>query len=87
MQKTAFQMRYGHCEFLVMSFELANAPTAFMNLMNRVFTEYLDKFIVVFIDYILICSKSREEHEEHLDLTLQLLRSHRLYAKFSKSDF
>ena len=67
-----------------MPFGLTNAPAAFMDLMNRVFVEYLDKFIIVFIDNILIYSESREEHEEHLKIALRLLKEHKLYAKFSK---
>lgn len=63
-----------------------NAPAALMDLMNRVFKPYLDQFVTVFVDDILIYSKSKEEHERHLNLALQLLRSHQLYAKFSKSD-
>ena len=85
--KTAFRTRYGHYEFLVMSFGLTNAPAAFMDLMNRVFREYLDKFVVVFIDDILIYSKSQEEHATHLELVLQCLRDEKLYAKFSKCEF
>ncbi|KAL5567930.1 hypothetical protein UlMin_024505 [Ulmus minor] len=85
--KTAFRTRYGHYEFLVMPFGLTNAPAAFMDLMNRVFVKYLDKFIIVFIDDILVYSKTPEEHEEHLRVTLQLLRDSKLYAKFSKCDF
>ncbi|KAL5578516.1 hypothetical protein UlMin_020215 [Ulmus minor] len=85
--KTTFRTRYGHYEFLVMPFGLTNAPAAFMDLMNRVFTQYLDKFIIVFIDDILVYSKTPEEHEEHLRVTLQLLRDSKLYAKFSKCDF
>ena len=76
-------MRYGHYEFLVMSFGLTNAPAAFMDLMNRVFREYLDKFVIVFIDDILIYSKTQNEHEEHLEIVLQTLKEHKLYAKFS----
>ncbi|XP_071681506.1 uncharacterized protein [Lolium perenne] len=85
--KTAFTTRYGLYEYTVMSFGLTNAPAYFMNLMNKVFMEYLDKFVVVFIDDILIYSKTEEEHEEHLRLVLGTLRQHRLYAKFSKCQF
>ncbi|KAL2938982.1 Transposon Ty3-I Gag-Pol polyprotein [Bienertia sinuspersici] len=85
--KTAFRTRYGHYEFTVMSFGLTNAPAAFMDIMNRTFHEYLDKFIVVFIDDILIYSRSREEHEEHLRRTLDILRRDRWYAKLSKCEF
>ncbi len=85
--KTAFRTRYGHYEFLVMPFGLTNAPAAFMDLMNRVFRPYLDKFVVVFIDDILIYSKSRQEHQEHLRIVLSELRKHQLYAKFSKCEF
>ena len=84
--KTAFTTRYGLYEFTVMSFGLTNAPTYFMYLMNHVFMEYLDKFIV-FIDDILVYSKNEEEHEEHLRLVLQKLREHQLYAKLSKCKF
>jgi len=85
--KTAFTTRYGLYEYTVMSFGLTNAPAYFMYLMNKVFMEYLDKFVVVFIDDILIYSKTEEEHEEHLRLVLQKLREHQLYAKLSKCDF
>jgi hypothetical protein len=85
--KTAFRTRYGLYEYTVMSFGLTNAPAYFMYLRNKVFMEYLDKFVVVFIDDILIFSKRKEEHEEHLRLVLEKLRSHQLYAKFSKCDF
>ena len=85
--KTAFRTRYGHYEFVVMPFGLTNAPVVFMCLMNNVLHKYLDKFVVVFIDDILIYSKSKEEHEEHLKIVLQELREHQLYAKFSKCDF
>ena len=85
--KTAFRTRYGHYEFLVMSFGLTNAPTKFMDLMNRVFRPYLDRFVIVFIDDILVYSRSESEHERHLDLVLQTLRRHQLYANFNKCEF
>ncbi|KAL0551917.1 hypothetical protein IC582_011010 [Cucumis melo] len=85
--KTAFRSRYGHYEFIVMSFGLTNAPAVFMDLMNRVFREFLDTFGIVFIDDILIYSKTEAEHEEHLRIVLQTLRDNKLYAKFSKCEF
>ncbi|GJR90157.1 putative reverse transcriptase domain-containing protein [Tanacetum coccineum] len=85
--KTAFRTRYGHFEFTVMPFGLTNAPAVFMDLMNRVCRPYLDKFVIVFIDDILIYSKTREEHVEHLRLVLGLLKKEKLYAKFSKCEF
>ena len=85
--KTAFRTRYGHYEFVIMPFGLTNAPAAFMELMNRVFIDYLDRFVVVFIDDILVYSRSREEHEEHLRIVLKTLRKHQLYGKYSKCDF
>ncbi|GJX94775.1 putative reverse transcriptase domain-containing protein [Tanacetum coccineum] len=85
--KTAFRTRYGHFEFTVMPFGLTNAPTIFMDLMNRVCRSYLDKFVIVFIDDILIYSKTQEEHVEHLRLVLELLKKEKLYAKFSKCEF
>ncbi|GJU03448.1 putative reverse transcriptase domain-containing protein [Tanacetum coccineum] len=85
--KTAFRTRYGHYEFQVMPFGLTNAPAVFMDLMNRVCKPYLDKFVIVFIDDILIYSKSKKEHEEHLKLILELLKKEELYAKFSKCEF
>ena len=85
--KTAFRTRYGHYEFLVMSFGLTKAPAAFMDLMNRVFHDYLDMFNIVFIDDILIYSQSEEDHEMHLHLALQRLEEHKLDAKFSKCEF
>ncbi|XP_006854885.2 uncharacterized protein LOC18444659, partial [Amborella trichopoda] len=85
--KTAFRTRYGHFEFLVMPFGLTNAPAAFMDLMNRVFRPFLDKFVVVFIDDILVYSKTREDHAEHLTTVLQTLRDHQLYAKKEKCEF
>ncbi|GJV88124.1 putative reverse transcriptase domain-containing protein [Tanacetum coccineum] len=84
---TAFRTRYGHYEFQVMPFGLTNAPAVFMDLMNRVCKPYLDKFVIVFIDDILIYSKNKEEHEEHLKIILELLKKEQLYAKFSKCDF
>jgi hypothetical protein len=85
--KTAFHTRYGLYEYIVMSFGLTNAPAYFMYFMNKVFMEYLDKFVVVFIDGILIFSKMEEEHEKHLRMVLGKLRSNQLYAKFSKCEF
>ena len=83
----AFRTRYGHYEFFVMPFGLTNTPVVFMCLMNNVMHKYLDKFVVVFIDDILIYSKSKEEYKEHLKIVLQELREHQLFAKFSKCDF
>jgi hypothetical protein len=84
--KTAFSTRYGLYEFTVMSFGLTNAPAYFMNLMNKVFMEYLERFVVVVIDDILIYSKSDSDHEEHLRLVLQKLRDNQLYTKYSKCE-
>ena len=84
---TAFRTRYGYFEFMVMPFRLTNALAAFMDLMHRVFQPYLDQFVIVFVDEILIYFQSEWEHEYHLRIVLQLLRGHQLYAKFSKCDF
>lgn len=80
-------MRYGHYEFVVLPFRLTNAPATFMCLMNSVFHRYLDKFVLIFIDEILIYSRTKEEHQEHLMIVLQTLREHQLYANFSKCEF
>ncbi|XP_015055521.2 ubiquitin carboxyl-terminal hydrolase 24-like [Solanum pennellii] len=85
--KTAFRTRYGHYEFLVMSFGLTNAPASFMSLMNGIFKPYLDLFVIVFIDDILVYSKSKKEQEEYLRMVLEMLREKKLYAKFSKCEF
>jgi len=85
--KTVVQTQYGRYEFLVLPFGLTNAPTYFMDLMNRVFHPYLDKFVVVFIDGILVYSKLRKEHAEHLRMVLNTLAAHKVYAKFKKCDF
>ena len=85
--KTVFRTRYGHFEFIVMPFGLTNALAAFMDLMHRVFHPYLDRFVVVFMDDILIYSETEEDHEDHFRVVLQTLRDHKLYAKFSKCEF
>ncbi|GJV52909.1 putative reverse transcriptase domain-containing protein [Tanacetum coccineum] len=85
--KTVFRTRYRHFEFTIMPFGLTNAPAIFMDLMNRVCRPYLDKFVIVFIDDILIYSKTQEEHVEHLRLVLELLKKEKLYAKFSECEF
>ena len=85
--KTAFQTQYSHYEFLVIPFGLTNAPAEFMDIMNRVFKDYLDKFVIFFIDDMLVYSLSNEEHEEPLRLTLQKLKEKQLYAKFKKCEF
>jgi hypothetical protein len=85
--KTAFRIRYGHYEFVVMSFGLTNAPAVFMDTMNRVFHDYLDQFTVVFIDDILIYLKMLKEHKEHLRKELERLRREKLYTKLEKCEF
>ncbi|GKB11604.1 putative reverse transcriptase domain-containing protein [Tanacetum coccineum] len=85
--KTTFRTRYGHYEFQVMPFGLTNAPAVFIDLMNRVCKPYMDKFVIVFIDDILIYSRNKEEHANHLRIILELLKKEKLYAKFSKCDF
>jgi len=87
VQKTAFQSRYDHYEYVVMPFGVTNAPTVFMDYMNRIFRPFLDKFVVVFIDDILIYSRTQEKHAEHLRLVLGVLREKQLYAKLSKCEF
>ncbi|GJW46865.1 putative reverse transcriptase domain-containing protein [Tanacetum coccineum] len=85
--KTAFRTRYEHYEFHVMPFGLTNAPVVFMDLMNRVCKPYLDKFVIVFINDILIYTRNKEEHANHLRIILELLKKEKLYASFSKCDF
>ena len=85
--KTIFITQYGHYEFVVMSFGLTNAPTALMDLMNGVFKHYLDLFIIIFIDDILIYSRNDKEHVSHLRVVLQTLKDHQLFSKFSKCEF
>jgi hypothetical protein len=85
--KTAFRTRYGHYDFTVVPFGLSNTPVVFMCLMNGVFRNYLDKFVIVFLDDVLVYSKTEEEHEKHLRMVLQVLREHQLYAKLSKCSF
>ena len=85
--KTAFRTRYGHYKFLIMPFGLTNALVAFMDLMNRVFHPYLDQFVIMFIDDILVYSKNVNKHAMHLRIVLQTLRDRKLYAKFFKCEF
>nr|GFC06316.1 putative reverse transcriptase domain-containing protein [Tanacetum cinerariifolium] len=85
--KTKFTTRYGHYKFQVMSFGLTNAHAVFMDLMNRLCKPYLDKFVIVFIDDILMYSKDKKENKEHLKAILKLLKKENLYAKFSKCEF
>jgi hypothetical protein len=85
--KIAFSTRYGLYEYLVLSFGLTNAPAYFMYLMNLVFMPELDKFVVVFIDDILVYSRNEREHTKHLHIVIQRLCDHQLYAKLSKCDF
>ncbi|CAA0811205.1 Uncharacterized mitochondrial protein AtMg00860, partial [Striga hermonthica] len=87
ISKIAFRTRYGHYEFVVMPFGLSNAPAVFMDLMNRVFHPYLDQFVIVFIDDILVYSRDIDQHKEHLRIVLETLRREKLYAKFSKCEF
>ncbi|GKC40498.1 putative reverse transcriptase domain-containing protein, partial [Tanacetum coccineum] len=87
IMKTTFRTRYGHYEFQVMPFGLTNAPAVFIDLMNRVCKPYLDKFVIVFIDDILLYLKNKKEHEEHLKAIMELLKKEELYAKFSKCEF
>jgi hypothetical protein len=87
ISKTTFTTRYGHYEFVIIPFGLTNAPSTFMCLMNNISSQYLDKFVLVFIDDILVYSKTKEEHEKHLRVVLQTLRKHKLYAKFDKCVF
>ncbi|XP_074270953.1 uncharacterized protein LOC141594864 [Silene latifolia] len=85
--KTAFRSRYGHYDYVVMPFGLTNAPAVFMDLLNRIFSPFLDRFVVIFNDDILVYSKTKEEHEEHLKLVMQTLRDNQLYVKLSKCEF
>ena len=87
VHKTMFRTRYGYYEFLVMTFGLTNAPKAFFDLMNHFFRPYVDQFVVVFIDNILMYSKDREDHDTHLRVVLETLRWEQLYAKLSKCEF
>jgi hypothetical protein len=87
INKTSFKTRYGHYEFMVVPFGLYNPPVVFMCLMNGVFKDYLDKFVIVFLDDILVYSKTKEEHVQHLRMVLQVLREHQQYAKLSKCSF
>ena len=85
--KTAFQTRYGHYEFVVMSFSLTNSPATFMNMRNNLLSKFLNRFVLVFIDDILVYSRNEVEHEDHIRNILKILKEHQLYAKLSKCDF
>lgn len=87
IHKTTLKTRYGHYEFVILPFNLSNAPATFMCLMKIVLTMYFDEFILVFTYDILVYSKNQEEHEEHLKMVLQTLREHQLYENFSKCEF
>jgi hypothetical protein len=87
ISKTVFRTRYGHYEYSVMPFEVSNAPGALMEYMNRIFHPFLDRFVVVFIDGILVYSKSEDEHAEHLRIVLGVLKEKKLFAKLSKCEF
>ena len=87
INKTAFRTMYSHYKFTVVPFGLSNTPVVFMCLMNGVFGDYFDKFVIFFLDDILVYSRSEEEHEKHLRMVLQVLREHRLYSKLSKCSF
>ena len=87
VHKMTFRTRYGHYEFLIMPLGLTNAPTAFMDLMNHIFRPYVDQFVVVFIDDILVYSKDQENHDTHLRVVLETLKKKHLYAKLSKCEF
>jgi hypothetical protein len=87
ISKTTFRTRYGHYEFTVIPFGLSNTPTVFMCLMNGVFRNYLDKFVIICLDDIFIYSKYEEEHKKHLRMVLQVLRELQLYVKLSKCSF
>jgi hypothetical protein len=87
IHKKTFRTRYGHYEFVVVPFGLTNASVTFMCLINSVLSKYLDKFVLIFMDDILVYSENQEEHEEHLRMMLHMLREHKLYTKFNKCDF
>jgi len=87
INKTFFRIRYGHYEFVVVPFGLTNALVVFMCLMNGIFINYLYRFVIIFLNYTLIYSKSKEEHEHHFRLVLQVLREHQLYVKLNKCSF
>ena len=87
VQKTAFRSRYRHYKYVVMPFGVTNAPAIFMDYMNKIFRPYLDQFVVVFIDDILIYSESRDVHADHLRVVLGILKEHKLYGKLSKCEF